>query len=171
MPVAAVVAIVAMIIAYIALHALMHVLAAHLAMAVACTAGGAILLAAALVALMRGAMHHTVIHHEPWARPSLPEPARRQGIPAAPAGRTDPFSSGPAAWEELAEMADREELERPGPREARIALLCEGPECRGELGDAPWEVEVASGEEREEHLFCSGECAAAWREADQGAAR
>jgi hypothetical protein len=95
--------------------------------------------------------------------PAPPEPT------ALPQGRADPFTADGPAWAELIEKAEREELLRRGPREARvIAPRCEGPGCAEALDDNPWKVSAEAGGRSEEHSFCSRECAEEWKLQDSG---
>lgn len=131
---------------------------------------GLIVLAAVGLALLRGATRHAVIV---WAPPErvardrmLPSPAPPSQA-AIPPVRQDPFTSDGAAWAELIEQAEREELLRQGPREARvIAPRCEGPDCAEPLDGNPWKVRAETGDDHEEHSFCSRECAEEWQRQD-----
>lgn len=135
-----------------------------------CGAGAALVIMVVAIALVKGATRHAVVNWSPPRRLSrdemLPLPAPR--APAAlPAGRVDPFTADGPAWAELIEQAEREELLRQGPREARvIGPRCEGPGCREELDDNPWKIRAEGGARSEEHSFCSRECAEAWKEQD-----
>jgi hypothetical protein len=128
---------------------------------------------AVVVALLRGAARHTVVAWSPsrvvtrdemLPLPAAPAPA------ALPPARHDPFTADGPAWAELIEQAEREELLRQGPREARvIAPSCEGPGCAALLDKNPWRVRAEAGGVAEVHSFCSGECAEEWQARDSAA--
>ena len=166
MPVLAFLGIILIIVIFTVARAMIHVIEAHATLAAGIALLGIPALAGASFAVIRGTMRHVILSAPAKpSRPQLPAPAPRREIEAAPGRPADPFSAGAPAWAQLAEDADREELLRPGPREARPAK-CEGPGCASALGDAPWTVDAEADGEAELHSFCSGECARLWQESD-----
>lgn len=167
MPLAVIIAVIAVVAAYLAAHALGAVLAAHLAAVI--TVIALVLIAAAGIAagLIRGARRHTVVA---WAPRALPAPRRELPAPAAPVALApaaltpqDPFTADGPAWADLIEQAEREELQKQGPREARVtAAACKGPGCGAELDDNPWTAEFTVDGSKEAGEFCSRECAESW---------
>lgn len=172
MPVLVFLGAILLIVVFTVARALAHVIEAHAALATGIALIGIPALAGALFAIVRGTMRHVILSvpaHPP--KPRLPAPAPRREIEAAPERPADPFSADAPAWAQLAEEAEREELARRGPREARPRLACEGPGCSHVLDDMPWTVEVEADGHAEEHSFCSGECAGLWQERDEEGAR
>jgi hypothetical protein len=161
-----------LIVVFAVARALAHVIEAHAALAAGIALIGIPALAGALFAIFRGTMRHVILSvpaHPP--KPRLPAPAPRREIEAAPERPADPFSADAPAWAQLAEDAEREELARRGPREARPLLTCEGPGCSHVLDDEPWIVDVEGDGRAERHSFCSGECAELWQARDQEGTR
>lgn len=172
MPVLVVLGVVLLVVVFAVARALVHVIEAHAAMYAGIALFGLPALAGAFFALVKGTMRHVIVSvpvRPP--RPRLPAPAPRLELEAAPERPADPFSADAPAWAQLAEEAEREELARRGPREARPLRACEGPGCSHVLDDAPWTVDVEADGHAEYHSFCSGECAALWQERDQEGAR
>lgn len=165
---AAVIVIVALI---VAASLIVRAAGPHLPLFLALGAGSVAVILGIAFALVKGATRHAVMVWSPPRRMSrdemLPLPAPRPVAALPPAGRVDPFTADGQTWAELVERAQREELLRQGPREARvIAPRCEGPGCAGELDDNPWKIRAEDGTRSEEHSFCSRECAEAWQEQD-----
>lgn len=138
---------------------------------------GTIILGAVSLALIRGMHHSTVIRwqHREQEHRELPPAAEFRPLPPAVTGRIDPFTADDTRpWELAVEEADRAELSRQGPREARpVQDPCEGPGCGNALDEYAWEAELeplAEGGEPETHRFCSKECTEAWRERYRAAA-
>lgn len=123
------------------------------------------------VMILRGATRHAV---RVWSPPKaisrdsmLPLPAAPR--PEPPPGTTRaPFSSSSAPdWDALIEQAERAELLRSAPREARVVRpRCEGPDCRERLDGNPWVIQVRYRGTEENHSFCSRECAEDWQDQD-----
>jgi hypothetical protein len=160
------------VLVYLLAVSVTHLIAAHLVLSLVIICLGVPALIAAMLAIIRGLSHHTpLIYSGPRELPrSMPAPAGIQAAPP-PGKPADPFSAdAPGAWEEMIDEADREELRRPGPREARVVSRpCEGPACGAALDGNPWEIEVDSGDgETERHAFCSRECTDAWKRQDTG---
>jgi hypothetical protein len=145
----------------------MHAAGSRLPVILLGALGALIVITAVGWALLRGATHHAVVAWSPPRRTTwdemLPLPAAPR--PAAlPAARKDPFTADGIGWAELIEQAEREELLRQGPREARvIAPGCEGPGCPEHLDGNPWQIRADTDGHVEEHSFCSRECAESWR--------
>jgi hypothetical protein len=166
-------AIVVIVVAMVLVAAAVRAAGPHLPLILACGMGALVVIMAIAVALVKGAARHAVVVWSPPRRVSrdamLPLPAPRAPL-ALPAGRVDPFTADGPAWAELIEQAEREELLRQGPREARvIAPRCEGPGCAAELDDNPWKIRAEGGARSEEHSFCSRECATEWQRQDSEA--
>lgn len=169
MPALALLGVIALIVVFVALRALVHLIQQEPLPSLLCAVIGVPVVLAAGYAVLRGAMRHTMLSvpGRP-ARPQLPSPAEPRAIEAAQAS-VSPFTSDSRTWALAAEAAEREDLYRRGPREGRpVTLLCEGPGCGSALDDEPWTVEREEDGEREEHSFCSGECAQAWMAAEEG---
>jgi hypothetical protein len=162
----------AIAVAVLVIMAIVKAVAAHATLVMLALGIGLPAMALLVFAFIRGLNHHTMITVTALEKPKrkeLPPPAQAQVVLNPPKRRADPFStSEPGAWHELLEEADREELARRGPREVRRAVpLCLGPDCRNELDDDPWVLEVTRADGNiETPAFCSGECAEAWRQND-----
>ena len=134
--------------------------------------GAAPVVLAITILVLKGAARHAVIA---WSPPRavtrdsmLPLPAAPQAAGPPTSGAREPFSSSSApAWDALIEQAERDELMRAAPREARVVRpRCEGPGCRERLDGNPWVIQVQDRGHEEDHSFCSRECAEDWQDQD-----
>lgn len=170
MPVLVVIGVVIIVVVVAVIRALVHVIESSPGTAIGCALIGVPLAILAGWAILRGTMRHVIVSvPEKKPPPQLPSPAPRREIEAGAPRVIDPFSADAPAWEQLAEAADREELLRPGRREARRRLLCEGPGCGDQVEGEPWVVELEEDGKRSEHSFCSRECASLWQRQDEEA--
>ena len=170
MPVLIVAGIIVIVVVVAVVRALVHVIEASPGIAIGCALIGVPGTALVAWAVLRGTMRHVIVSvPAKQPPPQLPAPAPRREIEAAPAPVADPFSADAASWAQLAEDADREELLRPGRREARAVLMCEGPGCRHRIEGEPWVVDVEEDGHAEFHSFCSGEGAQLWQDHDREA--
>src|SRR5579859_2581676 len=129
---------------YLVTRSLTHQAATHMTFVIIAACIGVPLVILVIAAFLRGMTHHTLISvtaiEPPKPLPQLPAPAEIQPVPARVVRRLDPFTADGETWTEIVERAEREELLRSGPREARIVRFggCEGPGCREALDDRPW---------------------------------
>jgi hypothetical protein len=143
---------------YVALRDAAHAVAPHLLFIGTVVPTAAVVLFVLLLAIVRGANHHTRVS---WPRALPPAPAGRKlpapvrgvvlGGPQAPAGA---FSV------ELAEEPEEKH--------------CEAPECPELLGEMTWTVEAVTETDglapvTETHSFCSRDCAERYARQAEGA--
>lgn len=164
---------VALVVIVVLVRMLAHMIEAHIL--IWAVAGGISipLLIFIVIAFLRGLSHHTLLSvaeiEPPKPRLQLPAPAEVQPPPVREVRKIDPWTTADGVtWQTIIEQAEREELLRSGPREARLVRFggCEGPACREALDDRPWTLEVEGDSGKETHSFCSRECAEQWQDHD-----
>jgi hypothetical protein len=165
--------VVAFAVVVVIIRAFLHMVMTHMLVSAVTGGIGVPLLIFVVVAFIRGLGHHTKIImtaiEPPKPRPQLPAPAEVQPVPVREVKKLDPWTADGETWEAIVDRAERDELLRSGPREARIVRFggCEGPACHEALDDRPWTIEVEGDDgQAGTHSFCSRECAERWQDHD-----